>query len=70
MSAYTVRGVVAAKVQPGDQALHLSGTLDSREVVEVSGTMIRIDILGRPSEWLPKRNYTFKRVTFTNDRQA
>jgi len=49
------------RFEPGDIALHASGTLDPREVVSVSedGLAIRIWLVTRESEeWFPAENYT------------
>lgn len=60
MNVHT-RHIPATKVEPGDVATHRSGTLDSRPVAEVSGTLIRLRIGGVTTGWLPRRNYTFQR---------
>ena len=43
--------------KPGDRALHKSNQLDSREVAEVSGAMIRLVIGSVPDCWVPAANY-------------
>lgn len=49
----------------GDRATHKSGTLDSREVGEVSedGTMIRLQFFSSLSDWYPAKNYTCRRMS-------
>lgn len=44
--------------QPGDRALHKSGTLDSRPVESVEGNMIRLRIGTIVSDPVPASNYT------------
>lgn len=50
-------------VRAGDLATHKYRDLDSRAVAEVSGdrTMIKLEIFGIATEWLPAENYIYER---------
>lgn len=43
--------------KPGDWALHKNNQLDARQVVEVIGDTITLDIFGKPTPPVPAANY-------------
>lgn len=51
------------KPEVGCWATHVAGHLDPREVIEISsdGLLVKLDIVGLPSPWLPAENYTYQR---------
>ena len=60
---YTTQKVPATKVQPGDHALHRSGTLDSRPVAEVDheARTVRLNIGSLITDPIPRSHYTYTR---------
>ena len=52
----------ARKPQPGDLAVHISGSYDAREVLKVSedGTKVKVRLMGIESAWLPAGLYVYK----------
>lgn len=48
-------------VRPGDWADHRSRTLDPRQVTQIEGGQVWLDLLLGPSGPYPARNYTYER---------